>query len=414
MFVGFAAGDESGENWPRFRGADGLGVAAEQNVPVELGKETLAWSVPLRGPGSSSPVVWGDSLFVSSEKRDEGEVILVCLDVKSGKARWSKSVKTGKYRAHKMNNAAAASPCVSADGVAFTWFDSARNLMMLTAYTHAGEKLWDHEVGAFKGSHGPNLQAVIHDGRVIYAHLDQTGGHVGAVDVKSGKLLWKNEQPGPGKKTAYSTPLVRELDSPNGSRKEVLVASTATGVLGIDFETGETSWFLSGVFEERCIVSPVDVLTGSGADDSLITVGCKQNVFFAVRPPDVNDGMPEVAWRLEKSAPYVPTPVSDGKTLYVLSDGGVLQAVDPLTGEMRWQEKLPGNFYASPLLVGGKLYCLSRDGEMFVAEVGAEFKLLATSDLKPGEEVTWVDATPAVAHSSLYVRIGARTDCYRD
>jgi outer membrane protein assembly factor BamB len=120
-----------------------------------------------------------------------------------------------------------------------------------------------------------------------------------------------------------------------------------------------------------------------------------------------------VAWRLEKNAPYVPTPVSDGKTLYVLSDGGVLQALDPSSGELRWQERLPGNFYASPLLIGGKLYCASREGEVFVAEVGGKFKLLATSDLHPGDEVAFADATPAVAHNCLYVRLGARMDCYR-
>jgi outer membrane protein assembly factor BamB len=413
LIASLAAGDESEKNWPRFRGPAGLGVSAGQVVPVELGKETLAWSVPLPGSGSSSPVVWGDSLFVTSEKRDGGEVILVCLDAKSGKSRWSKAVKSGKYRTHKMNNAAAASPCVSADAVAFTWFDSARNVMMLSAWSHDGGKLWDHEVGGFKGTHGPNLQAVIHERRVLYAHLHQKEGHVGAVDVRSGKLLWKNGHPGAGRKTSYVTPLVRERRSKEGPRKEVVVASTQTGVIAIDFESGEQTWSLPGVFEERCIVSPVDILAGSGADDSLLTVGCKKNVFFAVRPPDVNDGKAEVAWRLEKGAPYVPTPVSDGKTLYSISDGGVLQAVDPLSGEQIWQEKLAGNFYASPLLIGGKLYCLSRDGEMFVAGVGAEFKLLATSDLKPGEEVTWTDATPAVAHDSLYVRIGARLDCYR-
>ena len=110
----------------------------------------------------------------------------------------------------------------------------------------------------------------------------------------------------------------------------------------------------------------------------------------------------------------MPSPVSDGRTVFVLSDGGVLQALDALTGAVRWTERLPGNFYASPLLVAGRLYCKSRSGEMFVAEVGKACKLLATSDLKPGDEVAFADATPAVAHHSLYVRIGARVDCYRD
>ena len=92
------------ESWPRFRGENGLGVAAAQNVPVELNEKTRAWSVPLPGPGSSSPVVWGDRLFVTSEDRRKSEVIFVCLDAKNGEERWRKTMKTGLYRTHKMNN----------------------------------------------------------------------------------------------------------------------------------------------------------------------------------------------------------------------------------------------------------------------------------------------------------------------
>lgn len=402
------------ESWPRFRGENGLGVAAAQNVPVELNEKTRAWSVPLPGPGSSSPVVWGDRLFVTSEDRRKSEVIFVCLDAKNGEERWRKTVKTGLYRTHKMNNTAAATPCVSEDAVVFTWYDAGRKVVMLSAFSHDGKELWDYEIGAFKGQHGPNLHPAIREGRILIAHLHQADGYVAALNVKTGKPVWKKEYPGPNPKTTYMTPLVRERHSAEGPKMEVVVACTSIGVRGLDFETGVELWALPREFRERCIVSPIDILSGSGARDSLVIAGCKNNVFFAVRPPDVKGGSAEVVWRMSKNAPYVPTPVSDGKTLYVLSDTGTLSAMDPKNGEVRWQEKLPANFYASPLLIGGKLYCKSRDGEVYVAEVGARFKLLAISDLKPGDEVTWADATPAVAHNSLYVRVGARMDCYRN
>ena len=105
--------------------------------------------------------------------------------------------------------------------------------------------------------------------------------------------------------------------------------------------------------------------------------------------------------------------MSDGKTLFVLSDRGVLQAVDPRSGQSKWEKKFQGNFYASPLLIGGRLFCLSRDGEAYSIEVEKEARVLATSDLRPGDEVTWVDASPALANDSLYLRVGARLDCYR-
>ena len=197
-------------------------------------------------------------------------------------------------------------------------------------------------------------------------------------------------------------------------KKEVVVASTGLGVRGLDFATGKENWSVPDVFHERTIVSPFNILAGSGSDDCLLAVGCKNGVYVAVRPADAaKDGEGAVEWRFDRKTPYVPTPVSDGKTLYILEDGGNLSAVDPATGKVRWNERLMGNFYASPLLVGGKLYCLSREGELFVGEVGKEFKLLATSDLKPGDESQWTDATPAVAHGCLYVRLGARLECHR-
>jgi len=115
---------------------------------------------------------------------------------------------------------------------------------------------------------------------------------------------------------------------------------------------------------------------------------------------------------MESRAPYVPTPVSDGKTLYALHDGGTLTALDAESGSVNWEGKLLGNFYASPLLVDGKLYCLSRNGEMWVVEAGDAFNVLRTSSLNPPDDVTWTDATPAVAHNRLYVRMGSRLDCY--
>lgn len=412
LLLGSAIGKEL-QSWPRFRGPDGSGVAAEQSVPVRLDANTRAWSVPLPGPGSSSPVVWGEKVFVTSEDRANGEVHLLCHHVKDGVQLWKRTVKVGSYHTHKMNNTAAATPALADDLVVFSWYDAQRKLAVLSGYSHEGKEKWTYDIGAFKGSHGVNLPPEIHDGKIVIAHLHQNGGEVVALDVKSGKRVWRKEYPMKSPKTTYITPLVRERYTKDGPRKEVVVAATSIGVRGLDFESGEELWALPDEFKERCIVSPVDILAGSGAKDSLVIAGCKNNVFFAVRPPDVKGGKPEVVWRLPRNAPYVPTPVSDGKTLYVLSDSGTLLAMDPTDGSIRWREKLPANFYASPLLIGGKLYCMSRGGEVFVAEVGEKFKLLATSSLNPGDEVTWADATPAVANNSLYVRVGARLDCYR-
>jgi|MEHZ01.6.fsa_nt_MEHZ011632259.1_8 outer membrane protein assembly factor BamB len=396
------------ETWPRFRGEDGRGVS-DAKVPTDFGQDTLKWSVPLAGPGSSSPVIWEDALFVTGEDREKGTVALICLDAKSGKSRWSQSLQVGSYHMHRFNNTAAASPAASADVVVASWFDGAKKVAMLTAFDHAGKRLWDYNVGAFKGQHGVNIHVDITEGRVIFGHLHQGDAYLAALDAKSGKEIWKT--PCPGDKTSYVTPLVRKVDG----GKEVVVSSQSMGVAGFDFATGKQRWVLPGVMKQRTIVSPINVLSGSGRNETLIAVGCKTGVYFAMRPPESAEGeitRSAIVWSMKGNTPYVPTPISNGKTVFAVSDGGVLSALNAADGKEKWKEKLMGNFYASPLIIGGNLYCFSREGEMIVASVADGYKELSRSRLEIGPEAEWADATPAVAHDCLFVRIGARLDCY--
>ena len=410
LVIGNLPGDDS---WPRFRGADGAGIS-DTKVPTGLNEKSLLWSAPLPGPGSSSPSIWGDHIFVTGEDRDKGSVSLSCLDAQSGKTLWTKSVEVGEYHLHQFNNTASSSPAVNKDLVIVSWFSGTKKIAILSAYDHAGKHLWDYEIGATKTQHGSTIHPTIHDDRVVICNLHQDGGYVGAISLKDGKEIWKT--PYPGDKTSYVTPLIRPVMRANGAGHEVIVASTSIGVVGLDLKDGKEQWALPGTMKERCIVTPIDVLQGSGSDDSLIAVGCKNGVYFTVRPPSIlkGNGMstPEIAWEMKGSTPYVPTPVSDGSTVYSLSDGGALVALDALTGEMLWKEQIPANFYASPLLIGGHLYALSREGEMFVADVQKGYQEVARSPLNPGPESKWSDATPAASGGRIFVRLGSRLDCY--
>ena len=408
--------DAGEDHWPRFRGPGGTGTGSGFDRPGGVDKTARAWSVALPGPGSSSPVVWGPRIFVTSEDRLRGLVHLECRRVDDGNVLWKRTVEVGPYRTHKMNNTAAATPAVDQNMVVFSWYHSGRKIAVLSAYCHRGNHLWDYDIGSFKGAHGLNLMPVIHKGSVIFAHLHQQGGYVASIDGRTGLPDWKTLYPRPSPKTTYMTPLIRRLDK-DPSRYEVVVSSTSTGVCGLNFENGKEAWSLPGIFKERCIVSPVNILAGGPLQGSIITAGCKKeggnNVFVALQPPEGGKGRAELLWQLEQDAPYVPTPVSDGKTLFVLSDRGMIQAVDPHTGEVRWAKKLRGNFYASPLLVGTTMLCLSRDGEIYSIDVSGVPKVLGVYDLEPGDEVTWVDSSPALARNSLFLRVGARLDCFR-
>lgn len=409
LFVFLWGHASSEENWPRFRGKDGMGISTEA-APTTLNAESLRWSSTLPGPGSSSPVIWGDLLFVTSEDRQSQTISLSALEIATGQTKWIKRIKVGEYHLHRFNNTAASSPAVNAECVVISWFDASKPVAMLSAFDHSGKKLWDYEIGNHTSQHGLTLHPVIHDEQVIINHLHQDGGYVGAISTKNGTSLWKKTYP--GGTTSYVTPLVRSF----GDGHEVVISATSIGVVGIDLDHGKERWSIPSLMKERCIVSPIDILAGSGKQDSLLAVGCKNGVYFTVRPPIFKAqnqwSKPEVVWNMKGKMPYVPTPVSDGKTLYALSDGGTLTAINAQSGEILWTERLPGNFYASPLLVDGKLYALSREGEMFVAQVGTSYTEIDRSGLNPGPEVQWADSTPVATNGKLFVRLGARIDCF--
>ncbi len=395
------------DTWPRFRGENGTGVSSTK-IPTELGENTLLWSAKLSGPGSSSPVIWKDKLFVTSENRDRKAVTLLCLDARSGKTLWSKLLAVGDYHLHRFNNTAAASPAVNESIVVISWFNGTDNKAMLTAFDHSGTKLWDYEIGKVKTQHGFSLQPVIHQEQVVIAHIHMDDGFVATISANSGKVTWKTRFQGNGEKTSYITPLVHKTST----GFEVICASQAHGVVALDFTSGKENWTLPGTMKQRTIVSPINVLAGSNSKEPLIAVGCKNGVYFAVRPPSKKGAAAEIAWHMKGKTPYVPTPVSNGKTVFALSDGGVLTALEARTGKEVWTQKMQANFYASPIIADGKLIALSREGQLITADVSDGYEELSRCSLSPGPESEWSDATPAIANGKIYLRLGSRIDCH--
>lgn len=404
ILLGFSLTAFSVETWPRFRGENGAGVS-DAKIPTKLGKENLLWSAKLSGPGSSSAVIWEDKLFVTSENREKKTISVICLDAKSGKANWSKDLTVGDYRLHRFHNTAAATPAVCAKSVVVSWYDAAKAVGMLSAFAHDGTKQWDFEIGTHKTTFGMNLHPVIHEDRVIICNLNLGKSYVAAISLATGKAIWKT--PYPGSKTSYVTPYIHEA----GAEKQIIVAAQKIGVIGLDFATGKEKWVLPGTIKDRPVSSPINVLAGSESSDALIAFGCKNGAYLTVRP-STEATKAEVVWQMKGNTPYVPTPVSNGATAFVLSDGGRLTALTAATGEKKWNEQLRANFYASPIIAGGHLYALTREGEMIVADVSKGYKEVSRTSLSPGPESQWSDATPSIAHGKIYVRLGSRIDCF--
>ena len=411
-----AKGAEPGESWPQFRGHCGTAIAETRGIPVNLSRETLRWSVNLPGPGSSSPVIWGDRLFITSEVRTEGKTYLICLDASNGKTLWSRTIEGGDYKTHNFNNLASGTPSLTGKLVIIGWLDVPTKHAKLSAYDHDGDVVWQQDLGPHVSQHGVSFNPVIYGDYVIINHAHMDGGFTGAYRLRDGEPVWSQKHPkGPkGIKTSYVSPLIRERE--DTGTVEVVQAGEKIGMVGFDLETGKVNWSLPDAFNHRTIASPIVINGSAGSSDALIAAGNKNGHFFAARVPKVEGGKEvreaRIEWYMESRTPYVPTPVSDGNILYALEDGGTLTALDAESGSVIYREKLFGNFYASPLLVDGKLYCLDRDGNMWVVQAGSEYKLLRKSELNPPDDAAWTDSTPAVAHDRLYVRLGSRVDSY--
>ena len=279
---------------------------------------------------------------------------------------------------------------------------------MLSAFDHSGTKLWDYEIGKVKTQHGFSLQPVIHQEQIVLAHIHMDDGFIATISAKSGKVTWKTKLQGSGEKTSYITPLVYKTST----GFEVVFASQAHGVVALDFTSGKEKWSLPGTMKQRTIVSPINVLAGSTSKEPLIAVGCKNGVYFAVSPPSKKRTSAEIAWHMKGKTPYVPTPVSNGKTVFALSDGGVLTALEARSGRIVWTQTLKANFYASPIIADGKFIALSREGLLITANVSDGYDELSRSSLSPGPESEWSDATPAIANGRIYLRLGSRIDCH--
>jgi outer membrane protein assembly factor BamB len=390
------------EKWSRFRGENGQGTATSK-LTLKLSKENLKWSFNLKGKGSCSPVIWGSKLFITAEV-SAGKIKLFCIDSDKGKELWSQSLNTGNYHVHRFNNAAASTPCLTENQVFVTWFDAKKSKGQLGAFSHEGKQQWVKEIGSFKGKHGFTINPVTADGKVIISHLHQAESHVIAYDCKDGKELWKSGFP--SEDVSYSTPLIRK--SAKGS--EVIVTGPSIGMVSLDFKTGTTNWSLKKSHNMRTVASPIEVKIDG---EVYITSSQKNSSYTAIKLPSPTSADPQISWSVKKMGSYVPTHLVRGTSVYILKDSsGSFTEYKIKEQKKIAQVNLSANFYSSPILINDFIYCLSRSGKLFIINPKG-LKLVQSMDLNVPEDTDWIDATPAAANDSLYIRLGSRLDCYR-
>lgn len=454
-----AAGEPA---WPQFRGPGGTGVAEAAKVPVEIAPtRNVLWKVAAP-PGFSSPVVAGDTLFLTAFEK--GKLLTLAYDRGTGKELWRAEAPAKAVEAYHKTEGSPAASTVATDGsVVVSYFGSCG----LFAYDPAGTPLWKFELPTAKtdGDFGSGTSPVLADGVVVLTRdlAKGVGSKVYALDAKSGSPLWEKPRdvaagsfatpavwataagkqvvvPGAKKLTAYdlktgelvwtvtgmpsiacTTPVVAGDDlvfagwSPGGATEmtmpsfDDLLKSDANGDGAIDFKESETS-FLKGFFEGND-TNKDGKITRDEWDASLKAMAGGKNCAVAITPGGKGDiTATHVRWRVTKGMPYVPSPLVYRGQMYVLNMRGQLSAYDVATGKGVFLEEGVGltGVYASPVAANGHVYIFGLDGSLVVLKPG-DFADVAFR-AKFGERVA---ATPAVADDAMYVRTASSLYAFR-
>ncbi|MBL8799013.1 MAG: PQQ-binding-like beta-propeller repeat protein [Planctomycetia bacterium] len=371
-------------DWTRFRGPNGTGVAADKNVPVQWNDQNILWKVVLPGGGNSSPIIYGDKLFIQSA--DAKSRMLLCIDVKDGKIIWNKSVPGGTAKTHAKSSLASSTPATDGERV-YCYFWDGKDVSV-SAFDFKGNPVWHRVLGAFESQHGAGASPMLVDGKVI-VNNDQDGkSELIALDAKTGQPAW--QVPRPPFRACYSTPFVLEK---NG-KTELIVVSTA-GVTSYNPKTGGQNWNWEWKFDGMALRTVGSAVAANGIIFAGSGDGSGARHMVAVR----DDGK-GLVWQEKKVMPYVPCMLTQGEHLYYVNDRGIAGCLDGKTGKEVWSQRLPGTgVFASPVLIDGKIYASSEDGSVTVYEAAPAFKQLAKNSIPEP-----ILASPAVANDRLYIR----------
>ena len=386
------ASSVSAQEWTRFRGPNGSGLGRAEAIPVQWTEADIDWKVSLPGIGHSSPVVWGDRVFVTSGDERTGTRIVQCFYTRDGRCLWSRRFPGEHHRKHSHNSFASATPTVDSRSVYVTWASPKEYLVV--ALDHDGEVRWRVDLGPFKSSHGFGASPIIHDGLLIVANEQNGPSFIVALDCDTGAIRWKVPR---RSKASFSTPCVFQ---PPQQPAQIVVTNYEHGVTSIEPSSGRINWELD-IFDrghvETAIASPI--VAGDLILATCGWMGVRQEV-IAVEPPNQKDRpSPRKVYCIDRGAPLCTTPLAVGKLLFLWSDNGIVTCADVATGGVHWRRRVPGAYYASPVCIDDRLYNVSRDGDVVVLSASRRFEQLARFRLEEGSH-----STPAVADGRMYIR----------
>jgi outer membrane protein assembly factor BamB len=426
LFLSAVAARAGDNNWPQFRGPD-AGVSDNPNLPDTWDTtRNVEWSVPVAGRGWSSPVVWGNKIFLTTVTRkdefetakkglyfggergkpptDEHRWLVLCLDLATGKTLWEREASKGvpETPVHIKNSYASETPITDGERL-YAYFGNKG----LYCYDLDGKPLWDRPFSPAKTlfNWGTAASPVLHDGKLYVVNDNEDSSYLLCLDARTGRDLWKVDR---DEKSNWATPYVWKHDG-----KAEIVTSGKKKVRSYDPD-GKPLWEMTGM-------SSITIPTPF-AKHGLLYVGSgyimdQNRPLVAVKPGAAGDISLEkdatesafVAWKQPKGGPYNPSFLVYGNDLYVLYDQGYLGCFDAKTGKQIYdRQRLSGQYTVSPWAYGGKVFCLNEDGETTVVRAGPKFEVLGKNKL---DEMCM--ATPATAGDRLLIRTLTKLYCIK-
>lgn len=394
LLAGLLGAPAEADHWPAFRGPTGQGTSKEIRLPVSwTATRDVMWKTPIPGESWSSPVVWGGRVFVTTARDDGRECHVLGLDRRTGDVLWDTLVFTQEIKRKEARNSYA-TPTPATDGARI--YASFGDGSFAAVDVVSGRVIWTNRDYPFYGHHGLGTSPVLYRDLLIMA---RDGSHEGddkslgwqtpwdqsfivALDTRTGRQRWKASR---GlSRIAHVTPIVTRLDG-----RDVLVSPAGDVVQAFDLGTGARLWSVTST-GEGVVPSPV------AAGGLVVTVsGFGAPTIRAVRPGPT----PAVAWEQTKGVPMQASPAATDGLVFLVTDAGVLSALDQATGTQVWQQRLDGTFAASPVVADGKLYLLNEACETFVVAPGATYALLSRNPLEGH-----CQASMAVSGGVLFIR----------
>jgi outer membrane protein assembly factor BamB len=394
-----------GENWPQWRGPSLNGTSNEKNLPLQwTTEENIAWKLPLPGWSGSTPVIWGDRVFLNVA--DGNDLYLWCVDKTKGVAVWKKLLSGGNVKMRKQNMS---SPSPVTDG---------KNVYVMTGtgilkgFDFKGAELWSRDIQKDYGQFGLNWgyasSPLLFENalyvQVLHGMKTDDPSYVLRLDAKTGKTLWRVERQTNAIRESpdsYTTPALLRY----GKNTE-LVITGGDCVTGHDLATGKELWRANGLNPDnnpsyRIVASPV-------VFNEIVYAPTRVRPLLALKAGGRGDITASHLLWSTTNGPDVPTPVTDGKYFYVVNDRGIMWCLDARTGtEIYGQQRIkPGTYSASPVLADGRIYVTNEDGLTTVVKAGPKFEVLAENALND-----YCLSSPAISDGQIFIRTAQNLYC---